>query len=72
MSLMYREMQPSDYVPVYALWEAAEGVGLDPLADSEQAIHRYLLRNPGLSQVATCERRIVDLECHRHCRLINR
>lgn len=51
MSVAVREMTIEDYDPVYALWEASEGVGLSD-ADSKEGIHRFLERNPGLSFVA--------------------
>jgi len=43
-----------DYEVVIALWQACEGIGLSR-ADSQEAIGRYLKRNPGLSQVAWVE-----------------
>jgi ribosomal protein S18 acetylase RimI-like enzyme len=52
MSLAVREMTIEDYDPVYALWEASEGLGLSD-ADSKEGIKRFLERNPGLSFVAS-------------------
>jgi len=47
-----------DYLRVFALWQATEGMGLSE-ADSEENIRRYLERNPGLSFVALDIDRIV-------------
>ncbi len=41
----------SDYDGAYALWKAAEGIGLSQ-ADERGNIARYLARNPGMSFVA--------------------
>jgi ribosomal protein S18 acetylase RimI-like enzyme len=51
MSIQIREMEITDYEPIYALWQASEGVGLSD-ADSKEGIKRFLERNPGLSFVA--------------------
>jgi ribosomal protein S18 acetylase RimI-like enzyme len=51
MPVTIRPMTPDDYAPVYALWQASEGMGLGR-ADTREAITRYLLRNPGLSFTA--------------------
>ena len=56
MEIEIRPMQAGDYDAVRALWEATDGVGLDPSDDREQII-AYLQRNPGLSLVAWDERR---------------
>jgi ribosomal protein S18 acetylase RimI-like enzyme len=45
------EMTAADYDEVRALWEAAEGVGLDA-SDERDPTEAYLRRNPGLSVVA--------------------
>ncbi|OAI52912.1 hypothetical protein AYO44_04490 [Planctomycetaceae bacterium SCGC AG-212-F19] len=44
-------MQSDDYDAVLTLWQRSEGVGLTP-ADSREAVHAFLVRNPGLSFVA--------------------
>ncbi len=46
-----RAMTLDDYESVLALWQATEGMGLS-VADSREAMARYLARNPGLSLVA--------------------
>ena len=42
-------MEIGDYPGVLALWRATEGLSLRD-ADSEDALRRYLERNPGLSE----------------------
>jgi ribosomal protein S18 acetylase RimI-like enzyme len=44
-------MQLDDYDEVLALWQQCEGVGLTP-SDSREAVHAFLVRNPGLCLVA--------------------
>jgi len=51
MSIQIREMTIADYEPIYALWQASEGIGLSD-ADSKEGIKRFLARNPGLSYIA--------------------
>jgi ribosomal protein S18 acetylase RimI-like enzyme len=51
MSIQIREMEITDYEPIYALWRVSEGIGLSD-ADSKEGIKRFLERNPGLSFVA--------------------
>lgn len=51
-------MTDDDYDEVLALWQAAEGVGLNG-ADTRENIAAYLARNPGLSLVARDRGRIV-------------
>jgi len=51
-------MQPDDYDAVLALWQKCEGVGLTP-SDSREAVHAFLVRNPGLCLVARHDGRIV-------------
>ncbi len=53
-----REMQPSDYAAVRALWEQTPGIGLSA-ADEPGAITSFLDRNPGLSFVASEGGRLV-------------
>src|SRR4051812_31651075 len=50
-----RPMELADYPAVLALWQATEGLTLRDADDSEEAIARYLKRNPGLSFVAEDE-----------------
>ncbi len=49
-----RPFLASDIAAARALWERSEGIGLNE-SDSEEAIARFLLRNPGMSAVATSE-----------------
>lgn len=49
--MTYRQFLPSDYDAAYALWSAAEGIGLSE-ADTRANIERFLGHNPGLSFVA--------------------
>jgi len=51
-------MSPGDYDAVIELWRTAEGIGLSD-ADSQEAIARYLQRNPGLSFIARDAGRMV-------------
>lgn len=51
-------MTAADYDDVLALWERSEGVGLSA-SDTRKSIEAYLARNPGLSQVAAAEGRVV-------------
>ena len=46
------EMSIKNYEEVAALWQAAEGIGLDTDIDTKERIAMYLQRNPGLSFVA--------------------
>lgn len=46
------------YDAVYALWEAADGVGVDE-SDSRESIERYLQRNAGLSLVAFADEQLI-------------
>jgi N-acetylglutamate synthase len=48
-----REMTSDDYGRVVALWQNAEGVGLDEHVDTMEGIAAYLRRNPGISCIAT-------------------
>ncbi|MBI3465997.1 MAG: GNAT family N-acetyltransferase [Planctomycetes bacterium] len=58
MSISIRPMSLEDYDEVLALWQAAEGVGLNE-ADERGPIAAYLRRNAGLSLVACNDRQIV-------------
>lgn len=51
MSFEIHPMKIDDYDPVYALWQASEGIGLSA-ADTRPEIARFLQRNPGLAFVA--------------------
>src|SRR4030042_585504 len=48
----------ADYETAYALWQRTEGMGLS-IADTRQAIQRYLERNPGMSTAARLDGRLV-------------
>jgi putative acetyltransferase len=50
----FREFALADYDTVLALWRACEGIGLNE-SDTSEAIAAFLVRNPGLSLVATDE-----------------
>ncbi len=58
-SVNLRPMQIEDYDEVRQLWETSDGVGLHDPSDSRQQIAFYLERNPGLSQVAVQQSKIV-------------
>jgi putative acetyltransferase len=47
-----RDFALTDYDTVLALWRSCEGIGLSE-SDTREAIAAYLVRNPGLSLVAT-------------------
>jgi len=53
-----RPMTAADYDDVLALWGRSEGVGLGA-SDTRESIGAYLIRNPGLSQVAVSDTRVV-------------
>jgi ribosomal protein S18 acetylase RimI-like enzyme len=53
MATSIRSFEPHDFAAAKALWRSTDGVGLSD-ADEREPIERFLLRNPGLSQVA-CE-----------------
>ena len=46
-----RALAPGDFESVRRLWAATEGLGRGP-GDSEEALTRFVARNPGLSLVA--------------------
>ena len=52
------EFRIDHYDEVYALWKAAEGVGVDE-SDRRNSIERYLQRNAGLSLVAFDGERLI-------------
>ena len=53
-----RDFALADYDSVLALWRSCEGIGLSE-SDTREAIAAYLVRNPGLSLVATDEAGVV-------------
>ena len=60
-AMKIRPMTIDDYQKVHELWEAAPGVGLRSLDDSEQGIRKFLNRNPGCSFVAEQNREPVGI-----------
>lgn len=57
-SVRLRSFRIGDYDEVHAIWRKAEGVGLNE-SDSRKAVGLFLKRNPGLSQVAVHEGRVI-------------
>ena len=57
-SICIRPMTIEDYDQVRSVWERTEGMRIDE-SDSRSSIERYLKRNPGFSQVAEAETKIV-------------
>jgi len=53
-----RDFTLADYDTVLALWRSSEGIGLNE-SDTSAAIAAYLVRNPGLSLVATDEAGVI-------------
>lgn len=54
-----REMRISDFSDVYKVWESSQpGVRVGP-SDTRENIEKYLKRNPGLSQVAMVDSKLV-------------
>jgi ribosomal protein S18 acetylase RimI-like enzyme len=49
-----RDFSLTDYDTVLVLWRSCEGIGLNE-SDTREAIAAFLVRNPGLSLVATDE-----------------
>lgn len=56
-----RNMSQKDYAEVYALWNSCDGIGLNPIDDSESGIARFLLHNPNTCFVATIDGKIVGV-----------
>ena len=56
---MIRVMEMKDYDAVYKLWEEADEVCINPEDDSYEKITMFLLKNPDLCYVATCNERII-------------
>ena len=50
--MLIREMSFSDFENVFSLWQRTEGLGLSGV-DTHEGIHKFLMRNPGLSFI--CE-----------------
>lgn len=53
-----REMTIQDYDEIFAMWQITTKRALSS-ADERSQIERYLSRNPGMSQVAVCDGKIV-------------
>jgi ribosomal protein S18 acetylase RimI-like enzyme len=51
-------MRLSDYPQIHALWLRSEGVGVGE-SDSQEAVSRFLKRNPRLSLTATSRGRVI-------------
>jgi ribosomal protein S18 acetylase RimI-like enzyme len=58
LELCIREMVAEDYEEAAGLWRESDGVRLTEV-DTQEAIARYLRRNPGLSVVAEADGRLV-------------
>lgn len=56
--MIIREMKAEDYEEVYAMWQITTKRALSK-ADSKEGILKYLARNPGMSQVAVIDGKIV-------------
>lgn len=54
-----RLMLPEDYPQIYALWKRIKGMGIRSIDDEEEAIKRFIKRNPTTSFVAQAENIIV-------------
>jgi len=60
IDIQIREFAIADYEAAAALWKKLEGVEVAE-GDSKDEIAQYVLRNPGLSRVATVESRVVGV-----------
>jgi len=58
VNILINEMQIEDYGEIFELWSNTPGMGLSD-ADTYENIHRFLLRNKGLSFVCRHEDRII-------------
>lgn len=58
LNIMIRPMVKEDYDEVFAMWQITTKRALSE-ADSRESIEYYLDRNPGMSQVALAEGKIV-------------
>lgn len=56
-----RKMTIDDYQPVYDLWMACDGVGLNDIDDSRQGIERFLKRNPETCFVTEDDGKVVGV-----------
>jgi ribosomal protein S18 acetylase RimI-like enzyme len=56
-----RKMTITDYAQVYSLWSNAAGMGLRDIDDNEQAISKYLDRNPSTCFVAEKNNQIIGV-----------
>lgn len=52
-------MLQEDFPQVESLWHRTEGMGLDPVMDSEEKILLYLQKNPGLSIIAESKGKVI-------------
>lgn len=58
MNYYIRDFEMEDYDDAYELWKHTDGIGLSS-ADSKDAVAYFLKHNPGLSQVAKIEEKLV-------------
>ncbi|MCR5746232.1 MAG: GNAT family N-acetyltransferase [Lachnospiraceae bacterium] len=54
-----REMRPSDYEAVKALWMTIRGFAIRSIDDSKEGIEKFIDRNPHLSTVAIADDHVV-------------
>jgi N-acetylglutamate synthase len=59
MGISISAMKTDDFDEVAALWRATDGIGLHADVDSREGITAFLARNPGTSQVARHDGRMV-------------
>jgi len=52
-------MTIDDYDHVFQLWSSIDGFGIRSIDDSKEGVHKFLLRNPELSIVATQDKHII-------------
>ena len=57
--MQIREMLPSDYDDVKALWMTIKGFAIRSIDDSREGVGRFISRNPGMSTVAVEDGHIV-------------
>ena len=57
-NICIQSMTIKSYAEVYEMWNSIPGIGLSD-ADSEEAIARYLERNPNLSFICYVENKII-------------
>jgi ribosomal protein S18 acetylase RimI-like enzyme len=58
MQIDYVELTMTNYQNVISLWKNCEGIGLSS-ADSQDRMHAYLRRNPGMNFVAKYQNEII-------------